>query len=89
MRYHRPIAYATPRFRAWTEGWDLGALLTFKWVLSFAYMAAMLALAILLMRLLQGISGGAPPGARLRRPGPARVGLPRPLGSVLPWRRSG
>ena len=54
VRYHRPIAYAHSRFRAWTEGWDLGALLTFKWVLSFAYMAAMLGLAILLMRLLQG-----------------------------------
>ena len=54
LRYRRPVAYAHSRFRAWTEGWDLDAFIAFKWLLSLAYLAAMLGLAMLLMRLLQG-----------------------------------
>lgn len=54
VRYQRPIAYAHSRFRAWTAGWDLDGFIALKWTLSLAYMAAMLGLAILLMRLLQG-----------------------------------
>lgn len=54
VRRGTPFSYAHSLFRSAVEGWSLNALTVAKWVLAFAFILLMLALAITLARILFG-----------------------------------